>query len=69
MGSERIVGSALLKKIVVNNKADLAINHFIKIHDLDEKWRDDTLLSGIYFLKNQTFVKILISIEKHIRMF
>lgn len=57
MGSERIVGSALLKKIVVNNKADLAINHFIKIHDLDEKWRDDTLLSGIYFLKNQTFVE------------
>lgn len=58
MGSERIVSSALLSQMVIANKSDLAINHFIRIQKLHEKWKEDTLLNGILFEKN------IINIEK-----
>lgn len=57
MGSEKIVGSALLKKIIVNNKPDLAINHLIRVYELDVKWEKDSLLRGIFFLENQTVLE------------
>lgn len=54
LGSERIVGAALLKNIVVDNKSDLAINHFIKIQGLHKSWESDTLLHNLLFLNKKT---------------
>lgn len=49
LGSERIVGNALLKQMIVGNKSDLAINHFIKIQNLQKKWSKDSLLRNCHF--------------------
>lgn len=49
LNSERIVGSSLFKLIKIDGKSDLAINHFIKIYQLDDKWKDDTLLKNVFF--------------------
>ncbi|WP_439504248.1 hypothetical protein [Sediminibacterium sp.] len=54
IGSERIVGAALLEFITVDNNADLAVNHFIRIQELHKNWKKDTLLNDILFNKNQT---------------
>lgn len=54
LGSERIVGAALLKTINVDNQSDLAINHFIQIQDLHKAWEKDTLLTKLTFLKNNS---------------
>lgn len=51
IGSERIVGAALFKTIVIDNQSDLAINHFIRIQELHKAWKKDTLLNKILFLK------------------
>lgn len=56
IGSERIVGSALLKPIEVNSKLDLAINHLIKVQGLDKTWAEDTLLNDVKFIPTATTV-------------
>ncbi len=52
--SEKIVGNALLRKINVDGKIDLVINHFIEINDLHEVWSNDSLLSKIKFSNQDT---------------
>lgn len=54
MGSEKIVGDALFKKILVEGKLDLAINHLIEIQELRKLWEKDTVLNGVQFLQNRT---------------
>jgi len=55
-GSERIVGEALLNTAVVNGKADLLANHFIRLNKMAETWEDDTvLIKGVKFTPASTF--------------
>ena len=54
LGSERIVGSVLLKPIKINNKNDIAINHLIEVFELRNNWGKDSLLSKVEFSINET---------------
>lgn len=51
LGSERIVGRALLKSIIVDSKNDLAINHYVRISGFNQKWKNDSSLNNIIFSK------------------
>jgi len=53
IGSERLVGTALFKTIIVNDKSDLAINHFIRIQELHKAWEKDSLLNNLLFLETK----------------
>ncbi len=49
LGSDRIVGEALLSTAVVDGKNDVLANHLIRIQEFDKAWEDDTLLSKARF--------------------
>jgi uncharacterized protein involved in exopolysaccharide biosynthesis len=49
LGSERIVGEALLTDVNINGSNDLLVNHYINIKKLTEDWKSDTLLSKAKF--------------------
>lgn len=51
IGSEKIVGNALLKIISVKGREDLAINHLIEIQELRKAWIKDSTLSKVKFNK------------------
>jgi hypothetical protein len=51
LGSDRIVGEALLTEVSLAGKNDLLVNHFISAKKLNEKWTRDTLLSKVQFFK------------------
>ncbi len=44
LGSDRIVGEALLTPAEISGKNDLLVNHYINIKQLRKDWEDDTLL-------------------------
>lgn len=49
ISSDRIVGNALLKIREVDGKSDLLINHYIRLEELKEDWREDTVLNKVAF--------------------
>jgi uncharacterized protein involved in exopolysaccharide biosynthesis len=49
LGSERIVGEALLTEVNINGRNDLLINHYVNIKKLKDEWAKDTLLSKVQF--------------------
>jgi hypothetical protein len=55
LGSEQIIGKALLKTGVVEGKQDLYANHLIRIAELSSKWEKDTVLARAKFDGNLTF--------------
>ena len=55
LGSEQIIGKALLKTGVVEGKQDLYVNHLIRIAELSSKWQKDTVLASAKFDGNLTF--------------
>jgi hypothetical protein len=55
LGSDRIVGEALLTEVSLAGKNDLLVNHFISSKKLREKWGKDTLLSKALFSKGDNF--------------
>jgi uncharacterized protein involved in exopolysaccharide biosynthesis len=55
LGSEQIIGKALLKTGVVEGKQDLYVNHLIRIAELSSKWQKDTVLARAKFDGNLTF--------------
>lgn len=68
IGSERVIGTVLLKPLVINQKKQLAISHFIDIYDLKNKWKKDTSLNGLKFeLKDSTFETLSIKQRKAFR--
>lgn len=55
IGSDRIIGNALLKPINVNGNKDLLINHYIELEELRDKWKKDTALSKVKFTPGDKF--------------
>lgn len=49
LGSERIIGTILLKEITINNKKDLLVNHIIDVFELRKTWEKDSSLHGVHF--------------------
>jgi uncharacterized protein involved in exopolysaccharide biosynthesis len=55
LGSEQIVGKALLKTGVVEGNKDLYANHLIRIAELSTKWEKDTVLAKAKFIGDLSF--------------
>ena len=51
LGSEKIIGDALFKTGIVDNKSDLIINHLIRVLEYHQKWEEDTLINKLFFNK------------------
>ncbi|MFM6953667.1 MAG: hypothetical protein ACKOWL_01620 [Sphingobacteriaceae bacterium] len=54
-GTENIVGNALLQPAEVDGKSDLLINQYIRLAELKEAWKEDTLLSKVSFPARVTY--------------
>lgn len=55
IGTEKVVANALLTTSAVNAKEDLLINHYMRLHELPEKWQKDSILSHVTFSKQDRF--------------
>ena len=68
IGSDQIVGKALLTEGSVEGKHDLMINHFIRIADLTTSWSKDTILSKMKFNIGDDYYKLNFSQRKAIKV-
>ena len=59
IASDRIVGRALLKEVVIDDKIDLVINHFIRLSNLSKVWVRDSLLKNVSFNKADNQIDLL----------
>lgn len=55
IGSDRIIGNAILNEAIVNGKKDLLINHYITLQEYREKWTKDTILNSVTYPSNIKF--------------
>jgi hypothetical protein len=67
IGSDQIVGKALLTEGSVEGKRDLMINHFIRIADLTTSWSKDTILSTMKFNIGDDYYKLNFAQRKAIK--
>lgn len=67
LGSEQIIGKALLTEGIVQNKSDLMINHIIRIAKLTKSWSKDTVLSKVNFKIGDEFDNLNFSQRKAIK--
>ena len=67
LGSERIVGEALLSESTIEGKNDLIINHLIAIEGLKEKWEKDTVLNIVSFSTSDRFETLSYAQRKAIK--
>jgi uncharacterized protein involved in exopolysaccharide biosynthesis len=49
IGSDRIIGNAILSEAEVNGKQDLLVNHYITLQGYRKAWEKDSLLSEVNF--------------------
>jgi uncharacterized protein involved in exopolysaccharide biosynthesis len=49
IGSDRIIGNAILKEAEVNGKKDLLVNHFINLQGYRRKWEEDTVINKVNY--------------------
>ena len=67
IGSDQIVGKALLTEGSVEGKRDLMINHFIRIADLTTSWNKDTSLATLKFNIGDEYNKLNFAQRKAIK--
>lgn len=68
IGSDQIVGKALLVEGSVEGKRDLMINHFIRIANLTKSWRKDTTLATVKFNIGDEYNKLNFAQRKAIKV-
>lgn len=68
IGSDRIIGNAILKKAVVDGRDDILINHFIEIEGYRKKWQKDTILNDVNFEKDVLFQDLNFQQRKAIKI-
>jgi uncharacterized protein involved in exopolysaccharide biosynthesis len=49
IGSDRIIGNAILTEAEVNGKKDLLVNHYIAMQEYTKKWEKDTVLNRVNY--------------------
>ena len=49
--SDVIIFKSLFKEVVINDRKDFLINHFINLEELDKEWEGDKILSKVVFDK------------------
>lgn len=67
IGSDQIVGKALLSEGIVQGKRDLMINHVIKVANLSKSWSKDTVLSKVNFKVGNEFENLNFAQRKAIK--
>ena len=67
LGSDRIVGEALLSESTIEGKSDLIINHLIAIEGFKEKWEKDTVLNIVSFSTSDRFETLSYAQRKAIK--
>lgn len=68
IGSDRIIGNAILKKAEVNGKNDLLVNHYINLQGYNKQWEKDSLLSRVQFPSGILFADLNYPQRKAIKM-
>jgi uncharacterized protein involved in exopolysaccharide biosynthesis len=58
IGSDRIIGNAILNESEVNGKKDLLINHYIQLQEYRKKWKKDSLISKVQYPAGILFSKL-----------
>jgi len=64
IASDRIVGRALLRPMMVRDTLDLAINHFIRLSDTRKTWEKDTSLKNVIFTTENISIEDLTLIQR-----
>jgi uncharacterized protein involved in exopolysaccharide biosynthesis len=59
ISSDRIIGNSLMQIIKLKGEEDLVINHYIKISNLRDVWRKDSLLKNVNFSAKEKIIKDL----------
>jgi uncharacterized protein involved in exopolysaccharide biosynthesis len=67
LGSDRIIGEALLSESTIEGKNDLIINHLIALEELKDKWKKDTILNVVSFSKSDQFETLSYAQRKAIK--
>jgi len=68
IGSDRIIGNAILSSAEVNGKPDLLINHYITLQGYRKAWAKDSLLSKVNFPVGIQFADLDFPQRKGIKM-
>lgn len=68
IGSDRIIGNAILIEAEVNGEKDLLINHYIHFQGYKKKWEKDSVIKDVYFTKGITFSELSFPQRKAIKI-
>jgi uncharacterized protein involved in exopolysaccharide biosynthesis len=68
IGSDRIIGNAILKEAEVNGKNDLLVNHYINLQGYKKQWENDSSLSKVQFPSGILFADLEFPQRKAIKM-
>jgi uncharacterized protein involved in exopolysaccharide biosynthesis len=68
IGSDRIIGNAILKEVEVNGKIDLLVNHYIDIQGYKKLWVKDSLLKKVEYPKGVLFSDLDLPQRKAIKI-
>lgn len=55
IGSDRIIGNAILQEVEVNGKKDLLVNHYIYLQNYKKIWEKDSVLRNVVFTQSIGF--------------
>jgi uncharacterized protein involved in exopolysaccharide biosynthesis len=68
IGSDRIIGNAILNEAEVNGKKDLLVNHYINFQGFRKQWEKDSLLKSVQYPSGILFVDLDFPQRKAIKM-
>ena len=68
IGSDRIIGNAILSEAEVNGKQDLLVNHYIALQGYRKNWERDSLLSKVNYPFGVQFADLDFPQRKAIKM-
>jgi hypothetical protein len=68
IGSDRIIGNAILKEAEVNGKKDLLVNHYINLQGYKKKWEEDTIINKVNYTSGILFSELNFSQRKAIKI-
>jgi uncharacterized protein involved in exopolysaccharide biosynthesis len=68
IGSDRIIGNAILLEAEVNGKQDLLVNHYINLQGYRKTWEKDSLLSKVNYPVGVQFADLDFPQRKAIKM-
>jgi uncharacterized protein involved in exopolysaccharide biosynthesis len=68
IGSDRIIGNAILTEAEVNGKQDLLVNHYITLQGYRKQWEKDSVLKKVNYPNEIQFADLDFSQRKAIKM-